>query len=236
MIFSMKRFTYIVLVAATVTGIYSCSNNPATPGRVYMPDMAYSRAYESYALLDSTKFTLDPTNKGDLIFYNSATVPGTIRRGDELPYTLPNDSNGYRMSATVRNPFDTTNISGAEMAEMGRLYDINCGICHGAKGTADGPLSTSGKVGGVANLTLPNYISMADGTMFHSITYGKGNMGSYASQLTRAQRWKIIKYVRTLQGGGKPAAGADSTAAGAAAPGATAASGTSGGTDSTANQ
>ena len=40
---------------------------------------------------------------------------------------------------------------------------------------------------------------MADGTMFHSIAYGKNNMGSYASQLSRKQRWMIIKYVRTLQ-------------------------------------
>jgi mono/diheme cytochrome c family protein len=37
---------------------------------------------------------------------------------------------------------------------------------------------------------------MSDGTMFHSITYGKGLMGSYASQVTRAQRWMIIKYIR----------------------------------------
>ena len=40
---------------------------------------------------------------------------------------------------------------------------------------------------------------MADGTMFHSITYGKNNMGSYASQLDRKQRWMVIKYIRTLQ-------------------------------------
>ena len=31
------------------------------------------------------------------------------------------------------------------------------------------------------------------------MTYGKGVMGSYASQLTRAQRWMIVKYIRTLQ-------------------------------------
>jgi hypothetical protein len=40
---------------------------------------------------------------------------------------------------------------------------------------------------------------MADGTMFHSITYGKNNMGSYASQLDRKQRWMVVKYIRTLQ-------------------------------------
>ncbi len=41
---------------------------------------------------------------------------------------------------------------------------------------------------------------MADGTMYHSVEYGKNNMGSYASQLTPRERWQIIKYIRTLQG------------------------------------
>jgi mono/diheme cytochrome c family protein len=99
------------------------------------------------------------------------------------------------------------------MAEAGRLFNINCAICHGEKGAANGPLATSGKVGGVANLTLPLYVSMADGTMFHSINYGKNNMGSYASQLSRQQRWMIIKYIRTLQ----PKAAAATTATTAAA-------------------
>jgi mono/diheme cytochrome c family protein len=96
------------------------------------------------------------------------------------------------------------------MEEAGRLYNINCGVCHGAKGAANGPLA--GKVGGIVNLTLDQYKQMADGTMFHSITYGKNNMGSYASQLDRKQRWMVIKYVRTLQGGGQ--ASTDSTATG----------------------
>ena len=46
---------------------------------------------------------------------------------------------------------------------------------------------------------------MPEGTMFHSITYGKGNMGSYASQLSREQRWMVIQYVKAHQaslGGG----------------------------------
>jgi mono/diheme cytochrome c family protein len=94
------------------------------------------------------------------------------------------------------------------------LYNINCGICHGAKGVANGPIAAGGYVGGVANLTAGAYVKMADGTMFHSITYGKGVMGSYASQVSRAQRWMIIKYIRTLQpkAGAANAKGADSAA------------------------
>lgn len=59
----------------------------------------------------------------------------------------------------------------------------------------------SAKIGAIANLTLPNFISMSDGTIFHVITYGKNDMGSYAAQLNREQRWMIVKYIRTLQTG-----------------------------------
>lgn len=190
-----------IVVVAAMAITTGCGSN-RNPGRVYMPDMAYSRTYEAYDLLDSTQFTTNPNDKGGRIFFDAHTVPGTIKRGDEFPYTLANDSVGYKLSAAVPNPIQSMTV--AEMAEAGRLYNINCGICHGEKGKANGPMS--GKVGGIVDLTLDTYKVMADGTMFHSITYGKNNMGSYASQLTRKQRWEVIKYVRTLQGVDKPAA------------------------------
>ncbi len=194
----MKKIKLIVFAAMScLTAFMSCDSN-SRPGKVYMPDMAYSRAYESYAQRDSTKFTMDASKVGgSLIFYNNMSVPGTLKRGELFPYTLPNDSAGYVMSATVKNPIDS--MSKNQMAETQRLFNINCAICHGEKGVGNGPISTGGYVGGVANLTQPAYISMADGTMFHSIHYGKGLMGSYASQLTKQQRWMIVKYIRTLQ-------------------------------------
>ena len=193
----MKRLTYISAILMTaIIAITSC-HDKRSPGRIYMPDMTYSRAYESYAERDSTKFTMDPTKKGgSMIFFDNRPASGTIKRGELFPYTLPNDSNGYKMSATVKNPLDSS-MSKADMAEAGRLFNINCAVCHGAKGTGNGPVGE--KIGAVANLTTDQYVKMADGTMFHSINYGKNNMGSYASQLSREQRWMIIKYIRTLQ-------------------------------------
>ena len=196
----MKRLTYITAILLTAIIIITGCDNKRKPGKIYMPDMTYSRAMESYTELDSTVFTSDPSKKGgNMIYYNSKPVAGTIKQGELFPYTLPNDSNGYKMSATVKNPLPDSTITKSAMAEAARLYNINCAICHGEKGIANGPLATSGKIGGVANLTLPMYVTMADGTMFHSIAYGKNNMGSYASQLSREQRWMIIKYIRNLQ-------------------------------------
>lgn len=206
----MKRLTNFPAIAVIASLIlFSSCKDKRSPGSVYVPDMAYSRTHETYAELDSLKFTSDIHNKGgNKIFFNEMPAPGTIKRGELFPYTLPNDSNGYKMSAAVVNPIDF--MTGAQMSEAARLYNINCGICHGEKGQANGPLAA--KVGAIANLTLDLYKTMTDGTMFHSVTYGKNNMGSYASQLTREQRWMVIKYVRTLQGtGGPAAAGADST-------------------------
>ena len=60
----MKRFIYIVTILAGVVIVITSCDNKRKPGKVYMPDMAYSRAYESYAVHDSTKFTLDVSKKG----------------------------------------------------------------------------------------------------------------------------------------------------------------------------
>ncbi len=84
-----------------------------------MPDMAYSRAYEAQTINNLR-------NEG--VFYSQRPVLGTIRRGDLFPYTLPNDSNGYRMSASVTDPVPQLDSVG--MKEAQRLYQINCAICH----------------------------------------------------------------------------------------------------------
>jgi len=182
-----------IIGIAVMTGC----DNKRNPGKIYMPDMTYSRAVETYAPLDSLMFTADYKNPGAKIYYNHKPVTGTIGRGELFPYTVPNDSNGYKMSAQVKNPLPP--LAGIDSLEAARLFNINCAICHGANGQATGPLAVSGKIGAIANLALPLYVEMADGTMYHSINYGKNNMGSYASQLSRKQRWQMVQYIRTLQ-------------------------------------
>lgn len=190
-----------VVIIAIVTLMDSCGSK-RDPGRIYMPDMTYSRAYEAYAPNNLAK---------ENIHYVPWPVEGTIRRGDLFPYPLPNDTNGYIMSAKIKDPLPP--LDSTDMKEAQRLFNINCAICHGEQMNAQGPLATGGKVPAVANLTLSQYVKMPVGTMFHSVTYGKGNMGSYASQLTRKQRWMVIQYVKQHQlGGAAGAATSDSTA------------------------
>jgi mono/diheme cytochrome c family protein len=173
---------------ATLAIVFESCDSKREPGKTYMPDMAYSRAFEAYAPNDL---------KDENINYIPYPVEGTIRRGDLFPFTLTRDSAGYSISKDVKDPLPA--LDTVQMGEAQRLFNINCAICHGPKLDAQGPLATGGKVPAVANLTLKQYVDMPAGTMFYSVTYGKNNMGSYASQLSRRQRWMVIQYVKSQQ-------------------------------------
>jgi mono/diheme cytochrome c family protein len=181
-----------------------CSDVRRDPGRVYVPDMAYSRAYETYAALDSDKFTSDINELGRKIFYNHMPVAGTIARGEEMPFPFAKDAAGdttnYFASKQVANPVIMDSV---KLKEAERLYLINCGICHGAKLDGNGPLYNGGNgpfSAAPKNLIADPVVSiMPAGQMFYSVTYGKNLMGSYASQLTRTQRWEVIAYIKFKQ-------------------------------------
>ncbi len=194
----MKKFSIIAVVVIMVVSMISCSNYRRNPGRAYMPDMAYSRAYETYA---STEVLMNNPNYKGHISYNSMPVAGTMARGEMLDiYPYKNDSIGYIQSASVKSPFNADSL---DLKEAERLYLVNCGICHGAKLDGNGPLWKDGNgpyPAAPKNLMGDDMKKMAEGTMFHSVTYGKGQMGSYASQLNTKQRWEVIAYIKKKQG------------------------------------
>lgn len=205
---------------------FSCGGGKGNdPGRIYMPDMAYSRAYETYGYNNIGDYER-LKEKG--VFYNGLPVAGTMARGDVSAYTLPGNDSGYALSAGYRNPMDTITLSPGQRKEAERLYLIHCAICHGTRLDGNGPLYKGGEGPYPApprNLTDDYSKALADGQMYHVIMYGKGMMGSYASQVQPEERWWIIRYIREKQAGNKTA-GADSTAAGGT--GTTVAGGTGG--------
>ena len=110
---SMKKVKFSLVIILAVAAFTSCRDK-REPGRVYMPDMAYSRAYEAYA---------QNNLKQDGINYVNYPVDGTVRRGDLFAYTLTNDSNGYKMAAEVKNPLPP--LDSTQMLEAQRLFNIN---------------------------------------------------------------------------------------------------------------
>jgi len=192
----MKRTTIVFCgMAALMMAVVGCSDVKRTPGTVYMPDMAYSRAYETYS--SNPLFADGRTNR--------EPVAGTVKRGETYPVHIEMDAVGdtanYYASRSLVNPIDSLDEKGMKEAE--RLYLINCGICHGAKLDGNGPLWKDGDGPYPSKpATLvgdAKYENMPSGQMFYSITYGKNLMGSYASQLTPQQRWEVITYIKTKQ-------------------------------------
>ncbi len=193
----MKKLFIITFSIAFIAIVVSCNEVKRKPNNVYVPDMAYSRAYETYA--DHSNLAQEGIN------YTNLPVAGTIARGEEFPFPLtkdmPGDTVNYAASKLIKSPIDS--LSKKDYVEAERLYLINCAICHGTKLDGNGPLYKGGDgpypakpATLVGNAT---YEAMPEGQMFYSVMYGKNLMGSYASQLTRKQRWQIIRYIKMKQ-------------------------------------
>ncbi len=200
----MKRTSNILIVAALATGAFLAACNKGEhnrkPGRIYVPDMYESRAYEFYS---ARLAGLKP-------------VDGTVKRGELLPYHLKEADTAQ--ANLVKNPLT---ITADDLKEGERLFNIYCGICHGTALDGNGPLYKGGEgpySAAPANLLAGAKAGYSEGRLFHVMTYGYNMMGSYASQLDRAQRWKVAAYIKSKQpGAAQPAAeaapAADSTTA-----------------------
>lgn len=192
----MKKIFIIAGITGIIATLVGCGGK-SQPGRAYMPDMAYSVAYETYT--DAGERLKHSGVEGGEVYFDGKPVAGTVARGDMPAYPYKNDSLGYALSKNVKNPVDAASVN---LKEAERLYLVNCGICHGSKLDGNGPLYNGGKGPFTAmpkNLMADDMKALAEGTMFHSVTYGIRAMGSYASQLSTRQRWEVITYIRSKQ-------------------------------------
>lgn len=178
----MKSLIKILVVAVVFVAV-SCNKSTA-PNYQFMPNMYESAGYETY---------------GEAVFPNGleAQLPaeGSIPRG-YIPFDIDNTNDGYELAkATLTNPLDSTQVD----LERGKaLYDIYCGICHGNKGKGQGKLVKREKI-----LGIPSYDdvgrAITEGSIYHTIYYGKNAMGSYANQLKEEERWQVVAYVLKLK-------------------------------------
>jgi mono/diheme cytochrome c family protein len=193
----------------TLAVLASCSPDVRRdPGKVYMPDMAYSRAIETYSVTPEQREAW--LKQG--IHYSNIPVAGTIKRGVLFPFEIAKDKEGdttnYVASKLVKNPLG--GMDAPTMVEAERLYLVNCAICHGPKLDGNGPLYKGGDGPYPAKpATLvgdAKYEAMPEGQMYYSVTYGKNKMGSYASQLDTRRRWMVIAYIKSKQAANKASA------------------------------
>ena len=131
-------------------------------------------------------------------------VAGTIAfKGDDkafgLPYPYANTPEGYEMAgAELHSPLPTT----AKNIEAGALnFGLMCTHCHGEQGKGDGAISRNGHIMGIPDFSV-KLKTLPEGKMYHTLTYGKGLMGSHTSQISQKGLWQLIQYVQVLQNGG----------------------------------
>lgn len=214
----MKHSIKLLLSGTILMVAASCGTDPNDPGIEYAPDMYVSKGYEPYSqLADQKRSVMSESGKEWLINPDGKNmrepVKGTIARG-QMDYVFPyakTPEDYERAGAELRNPFEPTE---EVLAEGKHVYEINCTPCHAADGNGQGTIVKDGKYPQVPAYKdrLP---TINPGKAYFSITYGKNLMGSYASSLSPAERWKVIHYIYSLAGltGGAPAApAADSTA------------------------
>ncbi|MFM2376759.1 MAG: hypothetical protein RLZZ165_1856 [Bacteroidota bacterium] len=185
----------------------SCGRDPNDTGVQYAPEMYEAIPYEPYKQVrDSiTPFANHQTMQ--------APPEGTVPRGGYLEGFEYPGGDSARMTPEVVNYPNPIPASPEVLKEGEVLYLRFCSPCHGKGGAGNGPVTKNPAI-----KPLP-YDSdklkvFTDGQIYHTIMYGRGVMGSYTSQIQYEDRWKIVHFVRTLQGTGAPrdSAAADSAA------------------------
>jgi len=187
---------YLLPIAIAGLIIVTCKRDYSKPGMEYMPDMAHSKAYETYTKVD-----------GNVAFENGITalepVEGTIPRGQKVYHIKESEAGYAEATAITTNPIALDD----DVLKRGKeVFSIYCTPCHGASGNGEGTavLASDYRLAQPAiDFTNPP-AELTAGRMFYSITYGKNLMGSYASQVSHDDRWKVIHYINTLKANTEP--------------------------------
>ncbi|MBE2246122.1 MAG: cytochrome c [Candidatus Competibacteraceae bacterium] len=197
----MKKINRNIVIglAAMSLLLTSCYKDKNSPGFEFMPDMYRSPAYRPG---ESNPNFANGLN-------NQNPVEGTIAHSfdreqmiNSLPYAYANTPQGRDSAiAFLKNPLEKSDVA---TLEGKRLYNVYCAVCHGADGKGDGSVVAVLIAKENYGLQPPAFNSdrlkdITEGQIFHATQYGKGNMGSYSSQLTAYERWQVVMYVQELQ-------------------------------------
>lgn len=202
----MKNILKITaILGVSVIALNSCGPKD-NPPLVYFPDMYFPVAYDPLLKVQSKDdgYYTDHENEIPLFKDNGGAtalspVEGTVPQNKEgllpeekMPKTTEEYTALYDASkAVTASPLDQKNM--AKDIERGKkMYELTCVACHGTNGDGQGPIVQSGAYSGV-----PAYKDreITVGTIHYVITNGRNLMGSYAGQLTPADRWRVSMYI-----------------------------------------
>jgi mono/diheme cytochrome c family protein len=176
----------LLAFAASVAADLLLRPDPTVPNREALPEMVRTARFNA--------FSPNP------IFPDGKTlqlpVAGTVSR-DALPLhyaATPEDA--VRAGEELSSPVAPGDAAAVRRGQ--RLYATFCAACHGGTGRGDGPVVGRG-FPAPPSLFADRALRMKDGQVFHVVTYGQGNMPSYAAQISRADRWRVVAWLRAWQ-------------------------------------
>ena len=190
-----RNILSIIFMCVAVAAILSSCKDKRSRGLEYAPNMYYPIAYNSDQknknFADGKTAQVPPKN----------TTPVGYARYDQYP----DSPEGYQAASdNMSNPLLLTKLN---LVEGQQLFVSMCGPCHGIKGAGNGKIVELGKY--PAPPSFANGVSsiggamkdLTDGKIYHTMQYGLNLMGSYVSQLSPDERWKVVMYVHELQKG-----------------------------------
>lgn len=176
----------IILVSAGLT-LGCARNHPSKSPPIHVnPNMDVQERYEAQG---SSKFFADGSAM-------RMPVAGTVARGqlreDVVFYTGRDKSGKLVRKSPVAVSLDLLKRG------QGR-YDIFCSPCHSRVGDGNGIVAIRGFQPPPASLHDDRLRAIEDGHLFEVTSNGVRTMPGYRSQITAADRWAIVAYLRALQ-------------------------------------
>lgn len=173
---------FIVVLALT----FLVRPDPTKRNVEFLPNMVFSVAYETMS--ENPNFSNGMTQQ--------SSVAGTIPRGYKPLHYSATPEEALRAGNELTNPFTAGDEK--HVARGAAAYGTFCFPCHGGAGLGDGPVTKFGYPP-PPSLLAERALAMKDGQLFHVLSYGQGNMPSYASQVSADDRWNIVLHIRALQ-------------------------------------
>lgn len=155
------------------------------PGVVLFPDMYQSVPYDPY---DASSLTRN--GQASL-----APPDGTIAMQAQVFSYGATPEEARRAGRELRNPALPTSEN---LARGKKVFDTVCFVCHGPGGEGDGPII--GRFPNPPSLLAERAKALPDGQIYHIVTRGQGIMPAHAPQVLPADRWRVVLYLRQLQG------------------------------------
>lgn len=201
----IERMLWVALVAACLLHLVAWSD-PLHRNAKFLPDMVAAVPYESQSanpvFADGKTMQLPPEGtiaRGHAPLRSGDVLLDLATPWEQLPPEQRDAWDRFAPPPDEAAPGDADPAAeGARSRRSEQLFVTFCSPCHGMGGVGDGTVTRRG-VPAPPSLLDDNARGLSDGRMFRIVTAGRGNMPAYATQIEREDRWKALRWVRTLQ-------------------------------------